>query len=60
VKFAIKVIWQDGTEEYLKQGHRVAKFLSRKRAQEQVDFMKMGADDEFQSINIVPFPQGAE
>jgi hypothetical protein len=60
-RFAIKVIWADGNEEYLKQGmgSSVAQFNSQRDAKEQADFMKMGMDaDEIQSINIVPYPTG--
>lgn len=57
-KFAIKVIWLDGTEEYLKTGHsgRVADFRSRDLAEAQRDFMLAGMAEEAQSINIVPYP----
>jgi hypothetical protein len=56
--FAIKVIWADGEEEYVKQGTETARFTSRARAKEQAEFMKMGMDDdEVQSINVVPYPR---
>jgi len=56
---AIKVIWADGEEEFLKEGgsHTPFAYSSRKKAEEQVEFMKIGMDkDEFQSINVVPYP----
>lgn len=54
--FAIKVVWLDGEEEFLKEGSRVARFANRKRAEEQRDFMKAGMSDEVQSINVVHYP----
>lgn len=55
--YAIKVIWADGEEEYLKQGNKPATYFNRAEAKEQVEFMRMGMDDgECQSINIVPYP----
>lgn len=59
-RFAIKVIWLEGEEEYLKEGEspdgEVALFTSRKRAEAQRDFMLVGMEDEVQSVNIVPYP----
>lgn len=57
--YAIKVIWANGEEEFVKQGlgDTPALFHSRMRAGEQADFMRMGMDDdECQSINVVPYP----
>jgi len=57
--FAIKVIWNNGEEELLKQGlsSTVASFNSQQDAKEWADFMKMGMDAaEIQSINIIPYP----
>lgn len=57
--FAIKVIWNDGEEEYLKEGYRglhPARFTTCEAA-EQVEFMKIGMEDECQSINVVPYPR---
>lgn len=61
-RWAILVIWDDGSEEYLKQGvsasAQIARFNNRANAIEQAKFMKMGMDDcECQSINVVPYPQ---
>lgn len=61
-QFAIKVIWSDGEEEFLKEGlsaTKVAKFSSRKQAQSQADFMKIGmdGDDDVQSVNVVTYPR---
>lgn len=58
--FAIKVIWKSGNEEYLKVGlsNTPAIFHSLREAQQRRDFMLMGADDDFQSINVVPYPKG--
>jgi len=57
--FAVLVVWNDGDEEYLKDGMstKPARFTSRQQAKEQADFMKMGMDDECQSINVVPYPR---
>ncbi len=58
--FAIKVVWADGEEEYLKQGtsNTPARFFSKKDAREQIEFMRMGMDDgECQSINVVLYPR---
>lgn len=58
MKFAIKVIWADGSEEYVKQGAETAQFSTRAKAIEKADFFKMGMDDgECQSINVVPYPK---
>jgi hypothetical protein len=59
-RFAIKVIWLDGEEEYLKEGSNVARFANRERAEAQRDFMKEGMEDEVQSINVVPYPAQRE
>lgn len=59
--FAIKVIWANGDEDYLAlgQSNRPVYFSSRKRAKEKADFIRLGMDDdEYQSINIVPYPSG--
>lgn len=58
--WAILVIWKDGEEEYLHEGlgTTTARFRSRNDAIEQTKFMKMGMDDEVQSINVVPYPRG--
>jgi hypothetical protein len=59
MSFAIKVIDEDGEEEYLCEGmgDTPAKYPSRHAAQEMVDFMKIGMDGEVQSINVVPYPK---
>lgn len=58
--FAILVIWKNGEEEYVKQGlsYTPARFSSRARANERKRFLEMGADDDIQSINLVPYPRG--
>jgi len=61
--FAIKVVWADGAEEYLKMGQSStpARFFSKKDARAQVEFMQMGMDDgECQSINVVLYPRNLE
>lgn len=64
MKYAIKVIWQGGTEDYVKEGLGpdacVATFANRREANRQRDFMAMGFDeDEIQSINVVEAPGDA-
>lgn len=54
--YAILVVWKDGEQEYLKEGNVLVKFSSKSRASEQVEFMRMGMEDEVQSINIVSAP----
>lgn len=55
--FAILVVWTNGEEGYLMEGNRIATFHSRSRADEQVDFMRMGMDlDDVQSISVVTRP----
>lgn len=63
MKYAIKVVWPDGTEEFVKEGSRhdgrVAVFGIRE-ARRHRDFMALGFDeDEIQSINIVEAPAGS-
>lgn len=55
-KLAIKVVWLDGEEEYLKEGAEPASFVNRARAEEMKSFMLEGMSDEVQSINVVPYP----
>lgn len=57
--FSILVIWPDGEQEYVKEGARIAVFLSRKGAESWRDFMLEGIADEVQSINVVPAPKEA-
>lgn len=59
--YAIKVIYDSGDEEFLCEGFsdRPARFHSLNAAKKQRDFMKMGMDDECQSINVVPYPQAS-
>lgn len=58
MKYAIKVIWANGLEEYVKQGVETALFGTRAEAKEKADFFRMGMDyGECQSINVVPFPK---
>ena len=56
--YAVLVIWKTGEEEYLHQGlgSKTARFVSRAAAQRQADFMKMGMEEEVQSINVVQLP----
>lgn len=59
-RFAIKVIWSNGREEFLREGvigGPIASFASRDEAQNRRDFLFEGITDEAQSINIVPFPE---
>lgn len=60
VSYAIKVIWPDGAEEFLKEGPvdsgEIASFASPERADEQRIFMMEGMAEDVQSINVVPHP----
>jgi hypothetical protein len=60
MKYAILVVWLDGVEEYVKQGSDVAIFHSKRAADEQAEFMRMGMEDECQSINVVQYPSRSE
>ncbi len=53
--YAILVIWNDGKSEYIKQGlgSEPARFRSRSAALDLIEVMRT---DEFQSMNVVPFP----
>jgi hypothetical protein len=58
--FAVKVVWDDGEEEYLHPGTNptgVAFFPTRKKAQDMADFMRQGMEG-CQSINVVKYPKG--
>lgn len=55
--YAIKVIWLEGDEEYLKEGGRRRSFANRERAEEMRSFMLEGMSEEVQSINVVPLPR---
>jgi hypothetical protein len=61
MKYAIKVIDEDGNEQWLCDGlgNVVAKFPSRSAAQRQVEFMKIGMEGDVQSINVVRYPVSA-
>ena len=56
--WAILVVWNDGTEEYLHEGMGVktARFHSREAAQQQRDFMWIGMEGECQSISVIRHP----
>lgn len=56
MRWSILVVWNDGTEEYVKRGAEVARFTKR-QAQEQKEFMLMGMDGDCQSINVVRAPR---
>lgn len=57
MKYAVKVVWDDGSEEYLKEGAAPAIFPAKSEAQEMAEFMRRGMyGDEIQSINVVPAP----
>lgn len=55
-RWAIKVIWLNGHEDYVMEGDRVATY-SKFQARQQVEFLKIGMMDEAQSINLVPAPK---
>lgn len=54
--WAVLVIWKDGTQQHMEDHHgRVARFSSKRKAQEKVEFLRDGMGDEVQSINVVPW-----
>ena len=60
-RWAVLVVWENGEEEYLKQGlgSAVATF-TKQAARDQVEFMKIGMEGDCQSINVVPAPPTKE
>lgn len=65
MRFAIKVVWADGEEEYLVRGlcsnGPIALFPNREEAERQREFLAQGFDQgETQGVFVVPAPaQGA-
>ncbi len=59
-RYAIKVVWKDGSEDYVFDfmTSHVSTFTSRARAQQRADFLAEGMDDA-QSINVVLAPVAA-
>lgn len=58
-KYAIKVIWLDGQEEFVREGiagGRISLYSNIKIAKAQRDFMLEGMEEDVQSINVVPYP----
>jgi hypothetical protein len=55
--YAVLVVWPNGEQEYLKRGigGNPALFHSRKAAELQVNFMKIGMETECQSISVVKY-----
>lgn len=62
--YAIKLISKRGTEAYLREGTgpngRIAGFPTKRAADKQVEFMKIGMAGECQSINVVKYPRGGQ
>jgi len=58
--YAIKVVWDDGGEEYLMNGDHIAVFPSRFDAEQRRNFIAEGLSDECQSINVVLAPDYRE
>lgn len=59
-RYAILVIWKDGSEEYVVhyrvgEPGQVAIYPSRRKAEEQADFMRIGMEGDCQSINVVHY-----
>lgn len=50
--YKILVVWKNGDEEYLQQGNRDAIFTSKKAAEDQAEFMRMGVEGT-DSIKVV-------
>lgn len=58
--FAIRVTWPDGSDEFLREGISTACFHSRRAAEEQIEFMRMGmGDEDVQAIVVVPYPRSS-
>jgi|HubBroStandDraft_2_1064218.scaffolds.fasta_scaffold27878_7 hypothetical protein len=58
--YAILVVWMNGEMEYVCEGatsDETARFRDKWAAKRQADFMKMGMEDETQSISVVRFPE---
>ena len=57
--FAILVIDNDGEESFVcdGMGDTPSRYLSKAKAKEFADFMKIGMEGECQSINVVPYPR---
>lgn len=59
MRYAILVVWDNGSTDYLRLGHHadgtVAGFTKR-AAEEQRDFMLQGMEDEVESISVVRYP----
>lgn len=54
--YAVKVIWHNGDEEIVQLGcrhSRPAIFPTKRKAQEQADFLAMGISDQVQAIVVV-------
>ncbi len=52
-RWAVQVVWKDGSTELVAQGAVDAIFRTRKKATELRDFMLIGMSDEVQSINVI-------
>lgn len=60
-RWAVLAIWLDGEQEYARLGPspatgEIATF-SKREAKEHAAFMRVGMDDEVQSINVVRAPR---
>ena len=56
--YAVKVIWHNGDEELVHLGcrhSRPAIFPTKRQAQDQADFLKIGIGEDVQSINVVKY-----
>jgi len=58
MRYAVQVVWNNGDTEYLNRGigDSIALFPSKQKATKYAEFMKMGMDEDVQSINVVRFP----
>lgn len=56
MSYKIKVIWLDGSEEFVQEGQLPGKdavFTSEQDAQANAEFLLEGINDEAQSVNVV-------
>lgn len=58
-RWAVKVIDREGEEDYICEGLTVhpKMFTAKSRAEKAAEFLREGVGDEYQSINVVPYPK---
>lgn len=56
MSFKIQVVKKNGKVDFVFQGDKLAVFRTRKKAEEQAEFLRMGVGDEYQSISVLRCP----